>query len=153
MTGHDPELHRVAEPSLSVSEGRRRMEAARTSRSGVPVGETVGATELARRLGLSSRQTVHDRVARGELVSFDIAGKHRFPTAQFDERGRVSPGIAEVLKAFEPLGDAFAARGRLTRSNFGLDGDAPLQRLRDGGSRGLAAVTAAAAAELDGSYR
>ena len=115
--------------------------------------EAVGATALARQLGLASRQTVYDRAARGELIGFDIAGKHRFPLAQFDERGSVLPGIAEVLKTLGAVGDAYAAWGWLTRPNTALDGATPIGRLRGADPERVAEVTAAAAAELDGAYR
>ena len=153
VLGHDgPALGSAAEPSLSVEEGRRRLEAARVPHV-APTTPTVGASELVRRLEVSSRQTLYDRVARGELVGFDLAGKMRFPIDQFDDRGRVLPGIDEVLAALSVLGDACAAWRWMTRANAALDDRTPLERLRDDDPGRVADVAAAAAAERDGTYR
>ena len=142
----------VVEPSLSIEEGRRRLEAARVPRV-APTTPTVGASELVRRLEVSSRQTLYDRVARGELVGFDLAGKMRFPIDQFDGRGRVLPGIREVLAALSELGDAWAAWRWMTRANAALDDRTPLERLQDDDPGRVADVMVAAAAERDGAYR
>ena len=148
----EPLLGSAAEPALTIEEGRRRLDAARVART-APTTPTVGATELVRRLEVSSRQTLHDRVARGELVGFDLAGKTRFPIDQFDDRGRVLPGIGEVLAAFSALGDTYAAWRWMTRPNAALDDRTPLERLRDDDPERVVEVTAAAAAERDGAYR
>lgn len=150
--GRDPELHRTAEPSLSLEEGRRRLDAARVPSATAATIEAVGATALARQLGLASRQTVYDRAARGELIGFDIAGRHRFPLAQFDERGGVLPGIAEVLGILDAVGDAYATWGWLTRPNAALDGATPIERLRGADPERVAEITAAAEAELGGAF-
>ena len=150
---HDEPLPEGAEPALTIEEGRRRLDAARVPRT-TPTTPTVGATELVRRLPeVSSRQTLYDRVARGELVGFDLAGKTRFPIDQFDDRGRVLPGIGEVLAAFSALGDTYAAWRWMTRPNTALDDRTPLERLRDDDPERVLEVTAAAAAERDGAYR
>ena len=113
--------------------------------------DAIGAAELAKRLGLGSRQTVYDRAARGELIGFDVAAGRRYPPlAQFDERGCVLRGVAETLATLE---DPWATWLWLTRPSATLDGTVPIERLHAGGDDAVDDVLDAARAERDGAYQ
>lgn len=137
---------RADDETLSPADARAWIEARTIVR---PVDdELVGAGDVATLLGLGSRQAVHGRRARGALVGF-VNGRRDvlFPRAQFDERGRVVPGLADVLAVFD--GEAYEAWSWLTASSAALDDDVPLERLRSGD---IEIVIAAARGHLQGDF-
>lgn len=89
------------------------------------------APQVAKLLG-TSRQTPHDRVKAGTLLAILDRGCLRFPLWQFDPEGSdaVVEGLPEVLRALDisPLAKA----NWLTRNNPILDGNSPLEALKQG---------------------
>lgn len=115
---------KAAEP-MSRDDAKRRLD--RRTRSIEP-GLLIGATEVAAVLGVGSRQAVHARRERGELLGFQNGRRDiLYPSEQFDARGRVLPGLAEVLAVFD--GEAFEAWAWLSTPSAALDEDRPLDRL------------------------
>lgn len=96
------------------------------------LGRTIGADEVADLLQTRSRQTPHDRVKAGTLLAIRDNGRLRFPLGQFDPDGPdgVVPGLAEVLKALDF--SALAKAAWLERPHPALEGQTPLERLRQG---------------------
>lgn len=128
---------RGGDETLSPADARAWVEARTIAR---PFDdELVGTGDVATLLGLGSRQAVHGRRARGALVGF-VNGRRDvlFPRTQFDERGRVVPGIAEVLSVFD--GEAYEAWSWLNAPSAALDGDRPLERLRRGETEAVVAA-------------
>ena len=55
---------------------------------------------MAERVGLKTRQSVHDWLKKGRIVGWRGARRgHVFPAAQLDERGRPLDGLDRVAKA------------------------------------------------------
>ena len=132
--------------TLSDEESRARVSARTVSRA--EDEEYLGVNEVVELLGLGSRQAVHGRRERGRLIGF-VNGRRDvlFPRAQFDERGRVPPGLAEVLELFG--GDGWEAWAWLSTPSAALDDGRPLERLRAGD---LELVLAAARGHLQGDF-
>jgi len=129
VSGATPVEHfgsKAAEP-LSYDDAMGRLD----SRS-KPIESDVllGANEVATVLGVGSRQAVHARRERGQLLGFQNARRAvLYPREQFDVRGRVVPGLAEVLAVFD--GDAFEAWTWLSTPSAALNGVRPLDQLWD----------------------
>ena len=88
------------------------------------------ADEVARRIGLKTRQSVHDWLKKKKILGWQGAKRgYVFPAAQFDERGRPPEGLAKVMAI---TGDAFATWHWLICETPALDGATPLQCLRVG---------------------
>lgn len=89
------------------------------------------APEAARLLG-TTRQTPHDRAAKGALLAIIDQGRLLFPAWQFDPDGPngALAGLPNVLRALDasPLGKA----SWLTRISPYLEGRTPLEALRGG---------------------
>lgn len=135
---------RAAEP-LPALEATRRLDV--RTRAIDPEG-LIGAAEVAALLGVGSRQAVHARRERGQLLGFRNGRRDvHFPREPFDERGRVAPGLAAVLALFD--GDAFEAWTWLSTASSALDEARPLDRLRGGD---IDAVIAAATGYLQGDF-
>ena len=102
--------------------------AART-RKGAP--ETLlSSDELAERVGLKTRQSVHDWLKKGRIVGWRGAKRrYVFPADQFDERGRPLEGLDRVVELFD---DGYAAWAWLTTELASLDGAKPLTLLAGG---------------------
>jgi hypothetical protein len=105
------------------------------------LGRTLGADEVADLLQTRSRQTAHDRAKAGTLLAIRDNGRLRFPLCQFDPEGPdgVATGLAEVLQTLHL--SALAKAAWLERPHPALDGQSPIERLKQGE---LAAVLAAA---------
>ena len=102
---------------------------AERTREGAP--ETpLTSDELAARVGLKTRQSVHDWLKKGKIVGWRGAKRgYLFPAEQFDDRGRPVPGLDRVIGRF---GDGYAAWVWLTTELASLDGATPLTLLADG---------------------
>lgn len=82
-------------------------------------------------LGHVSRQTVHRKIAQGEIISLTGPKRRRvFPTIQFTREGLI-PGVREVLAAF-PSKNAWAVLNFLINPNDRLAGRKPIDLLRAG---------------------
>lgn len=67
----------------------------------VALGRYLSVAEAAKVLGVSSRQAVHQRIARGTLLAMDLAGQTVLPAYQFDG-SKVRPEVSHVLKLLRP---------------------------------------------------
>ena len=86
--------------------------------------------ELAARVGLKTRQSVHDWLKKGRIVGWRGARRgHVFPAGQLDERGRPFDGLDRVAGLFD---DGYAAWVWLTTEMASLDGATPLTLLAGG---------------------
>ena len=92
--------------------------------------DIIGVSEAAARLGVS-RTTVYDWVARGTLLAWKSTRRGlSIPSAQILGRGKVVPGLAEVVEA---VGDPELTWAFLTRDwPFADAAAAPLELLRAG---------------------
>ena len=107
----------------------------------------IGSEEVARRIGVKTRQSVHQRLKKGQLIGFDGARRGAmFPEEQFDERGRTLSGIAEV-RALMP--DGYTAWMWLTTPLAALGDVTPIDRLRVGA---VDEVVLAARGEAQGDF-
>ena len=117
-----------AEPvSVVAEEAAGRM--AEHTRAGAP--ETLlTSDELAQRVGLKTRQSVHDWLKKGRIVGWRGARRgHVFPAGQLDARDRPFDGLGRVTGLFD---DGYAAWVWLTTELASLDGAAPLTLLAGG---------------------
>ena len=86
--------------------------------------------ELAARVGLRTRQSVHDWLKKGRIVGWRGARRgHVFPAGQLDERGRPFEGLDRLAGLFD---DGYAAWVWLTTELSSLDGATPLTLLAGG---------------------
>ena len=86
--------------------------------------------ELAERVGLRTRQSVHDWLKKGRIVGWQGARRgHVFPAGQLDARGRPLDGLDRVAGLFD---DGYAAWVWLTTELASLDGATPLTLLAGG---------------------
>ena len=90
------------------------------------------ASEVAKNLLRTSRQTPHDRVRSQTLLAIRDNGKLYFPYWQFDPEGSdgVVEGFPEVIKALQ-LSD-YAKMVWLTRPNPDLENLTPIEALKKG---------------------
>ena len=99
------------------------------TREGVPEA-LLTSDELAVRVGLKTRQSVHDWLKKGRIVGWRGARRgHVFPAGQLDERGRPFDGLDRVAGLFD---DGYAAWVWLTTELSSLDGATPLTLLAGG---------------------
>jgi len=113
----------------------------------VHVEGLIGSEEVARRIGVKTRQSVHQRLKKGQLIGFDGAKRGAmFPEGQFDERGRTLPGIVEVR---ELMPDGYTAWMWLTTPLAVLGDAIPIDRLREGA---VEEVVLAARGEAQGDF-
>ena len=118
----------VAEPSRSPEEVGRIVEA--RTEPYEPDEEVLSSNEVAARLGLKSRQSVHDWLRKGKIVGWQTAKRgYMFPARQLDERNRPIKGLGDIVALFE---DAYAAWFWLTTPRNTLDGEEPLAVLARG---------------------
>ncbi len=89
------------------------------------------APQVAEMLG-TSRQTPHDRVSSQTLLAIKDNGKLRFPLWQFDPEGPdgVIDGLPQILKSLQ-MSD-YAKHNWLSRPNPYLEGQAPIELLKQG---------------------
>ena len=117
-----------AEPlRVGAEEAAGRM--AERTRAGTP--ETLlTSDELAKRVGLKTRQSVHDWLKKGRIVGWRGARRgHVFPAGQLDAQSRPFEGLDRVAGLFD---DGHAAWVWLTTELFSLDGAKPLTLLAGG---------------------
>ena len=112
---------------VGAEEAAGRM--AERTRAGAP--ETLlTSDEMAERVGLKTRQSVHDWLKKGRIVGWRRARRgHVFPAGQLDERGRPLDGLDRVTGLFD---DGYAAWVWLTTELPSLDGATPLALLAGG---------------------
>lgn len=118
----------AAEPvRVGPAEADRRLS--ERTRAGAP--ETLlTSEELATRVGLKTRQSVHDWLKKGRIVGWQGARRgYVFPARQLDDRNRPLPGIDRVIPQF---GDSYAGWVWLTTPWPSLDGTTPLALLGRG---------------------
>ena len=124
----DMEAVEGREPRLVDAEEAARRMAERT-REGAPEA-LLTSDELAARVGLKTRQSVHDWLKKGRIVGWRGARRgHVFPVEQLDDRGRPLEGLDRVVVQF---GDGYAAWVWLTTELASLDGSMPLTLLAAG---------------------
>ena len=94
--------------------------------------ESLTVAQVAKLLGVKSRQTVHDRLHAGSLLGIEDNGVWLFPRWQFDPSGPhgVVAGLPEVLRTLDTV--PISKASWLTLPNRELDGRTPLQALKDG---------------------
>ena len=109
--------------------------------------ELLSSDELAARIGLRTRQSVHDWMRKGRIVGWRGAKRgYLFPAQQVDERGRPPDGLEWIVPSF---GDGYAAWVWLTTPLPSLDGAKPLELLHNGE---VDIVAAAAKGDLQGDF-
>lgn len=140
-----PSIAPISERSRSPEEVRRIVEP-RT----IPYesyGDVLNSNEVARRLGLRSRLSVHDWLRTGKILGWQTAKRgYMFPARQFDERSRPFAGLGEIVALF---GDAYRAWFRLTTPLDLLADEEPLSLLARGERD---SVIGAAEADLQGDF-
>ena len=86
--------------------------------------------ELAARVGLKTRQSIHDWLKRGRIVGWRGAKRgFVFPVEQLDDRDSPLEGLDRVAEQFD---DGYAAWVWLTTERASLDGAKPLALLAKG---------------------
>ena len=92
--------------------------------------ELLTSDQLAARVGLKTRQSVHNWLRQRRVIGWRGAKRqYVFPADQVDDRGRPFTGLEPVFAHF---GDGYAAWVWLTTPLSALDGQKPLQLLRSG---------------------
>ena len=109
--------------------------------------ELLSSDDFAARIGLRTRQSVHDWMRKGRIVGWRGAKRgYLFPAQQVDERGRPPDGLEWIVPSF---GDGYAAWVWLTTPLPSLDGAKPLELLHKGE---VEIVAAAAKGDLQGDF-
>ncbi len=125
-------------PALETIAGAEPVRVGAEEAAGRLAGRTRGSApetlltsdELASRVGLKTRQSVHDWLKKGRIVGWRGARRgHVFPAGQLDERGRPFDGLDRVVGLF---GDGYAAWVWLTTELSSLEGAKPLTLLAGG---------------------
>jgi hypothetical protein len=120
ITGDEMRLLRYPDPQM-------------ISRWHTPSGgdeELLTSDQLAARMGLKTRQSVHNWLRQRRVIGWRGAKRqYVFPADQIDERGRPLTGLEPIFAHF---GDGYAAWVWLTTPLPALDGQEPLQLLRTG---------------------
>ncbi|MGF1527409.1 MAG: hypothetical protein ACFCBW_11535 [Candidatus Competibacterales bacterium] len=107
----------------------------------------LSSDEVAERAGVKSRQSIHDWLKKGRIIGWEGAKRGLvFPAAQLDERGRPLAGLEQIRPFFA---DGYAAWVWLTTPLRALEGDEPLDRLRE---RDVEQVVAAALGDAQGDF-
>ena len=129
---------------VDAAEAARRISARTRPGDGE---ELLSSDELAARIGLRTRQSVHDWMRKGRIVGWRGAKRgYLFPAQQVDERGRPPDGLEWIVPSF---GDGYAAWVWLTTPLPSLDGAKPLELLHNGE---VDIVAAAAKGDLQGDF-
>lgn len=135
--GREPEIEigGVEPQRVDADEAERQMSARTRPGDGE---ELLTSNELAARIGLKTRQSVHDWLRKGRILGWRGAKRgYLFPAQQVDERGRPLDGIERIVPRF---GDGYAAWVWLTTPLPSLDGTKPLVLLRRGETNLVAAA-------------
>lgn len=112
---------------VSAKEAERRL-AKHTNARGTQ--RLLTSEEIATRLGLKTRQSVHDWRKQGKLIGWQGAKRgYVYPAAQVNDQGHPPQGLASILERFP---DAYSAWQWLTTPNPALNGEKPLTALRRG---------------------
>ena len=94
--------------------------------------ELLTSHELAQRVGLKTRQSVHDWRKKGRIVGWQAAKRgYVFPAGQFDRRGRPLDGLERIVPHFS---DGYTAWVWLTTPRPSLNGAKPIILLGRGES-------------------
>ena len=112
-----------------ISAAKAKKELARRT---IPIEEEnlLTSDELATRVGLKTRQSVHDWLRKGKIVGWRGAKRgYVFPAGQLDDRGRPPEGLEKVASYFD---DGYTVWFWLTTPRNSLDGMEPLALLRKG---------------------
>lgn len=126
------------QPEVKIIKGERlhRISAEKAkkelARRTIPIEEKnlLTSDELAARVGLKTRQSVHDWRRKGKIVGWRRAKRgYVFPEGQLDERGRPPGGLEKVTPYFD---DGYTVWFWLTTPRNSLDGMEPLALLRKG---------------------
>lgn len=126
------------QPRVEIIKGEklRKYSAAKAkkeiARRTIPIEEEnlLTSDELAARVGLKTRQSVHDWLRKGKIVGWQGAKRgYVFPEGQLDERGRPPEGLEKVVSYFD---DGYTVWFWLTTPRNSLDGMEPLTLLRKG---------------------
>ena len=129
-TEQQPEVEIIkGEKSHRISAAKAKKELARRT---IPIEEKnlLTSDELAARVGLKTRQSVHDWLRKGKIVGWRRAKRgYVFPEGQLDERGRPPEGLEKVTSYFD---DGYTVWFWLTTPRNSLDGMEPLALLRKG---------------------
>ena len=114
-------------PAVDAAKAERRVSA--RTRGGAP--ETLlTSEELAARVGLKTRQSVHDWRRKHRILGWQNARRgYVFPAEQLDERNRPIAGLERVAGLFA---DGYAAWVWLTTPRPSLEGVPPLALLARG---------------------
>ena len=128
--GGAPAIETIAGEEMTLL---RYLDPQRISRWHTPSGsdeELLTSDQLAARVGLKTRQSVHNWLRQRRVIGWRGAKRqYVFPADQLDERGRPVTGLEPILAHF---GDGYAAWVWLTTPLPALDGQKPLQLLRSG---------------------
>jgi hypothetical protein len=137
-----PELGAETRAALATSALERGVARRRQLLAGA-----LTAPQVAARLGLRSRETPHQRHARGELLAVREGGVWRFPLAQFDDDAPdgVLPGLRAVLAALDDLTEIRKLLW-LSTPRPELDGRTPFEAMRRGDAEAVASHAYAAGA-------
>ena len=100
--------------------------------------EVLTSDELAVRVGLKTRQSVHDWRRKGRIVGWQSVKRgYVFPAGQFDQRGRPLDGLDRIVPHFS---DGYSAWIWLTTPRPSLNGAKPIALLGQGESDRVAAA-------------
>ena len=92
--------------------------------------ELLTSDELAERVGLKTRQSVHEWRKKGRIVGWQGAKRgYVFPAGQFDRRGRPLGGLERIVPHFS---DGYSAWIWLTTPRPSLNGAKPIALLGQG---------------------
>ncbi|MCY3852544.1 MAG: hypothetical protein OXG03_03070 [Gammaproteobacteria bacterium] len=135
-THADANIEQQPEVEFIKGEKLRKYSAAKAkkeiARQTIPIEEEnlLTSDELAVRVGLKTRQSVHDWLRKGKIVGWRGAKRgYVFPEGQLDERGRPPEGLEKVVSYFD---DGYTVWFWLTTPRNSLDGMEPLALLRKG---------------------
>ena len=121
-------IGRRTEPRFSPEEAKQIIE--RHTVALEQDEEVLNSDQVAARLRLKSRQSVHDWRRKGKILGWQHAKRgYLFPARQFDERNEPIEGLAEVATLFA---HAYSAWLWLTTPRNSLDGAEPLDLLAGG---------------------
>ena len=93
-------IGRRTEPRFGAEKARKIIEERTVAFE--PDEEVLNSNEIAQRLGLRSRQSVHDWLRKGKILGWQTAKRgYQFPVRQFDQRNRPIEGLGEIVALFE----------------------------------------------------
>ncbi len=124
----DVETISGAEPERVNARESDRQMSSRSRLGGTE--EVLTSDELAVRVGLKTRQSVHDWRRKGRIVGWQgVKRGYVFPAGQFDQRGRPLDGLDRIIPHFS---DGYSAWIWLTTPRPSLNGAKPIALLGQG---------------------